>query len=542
MNKVRIALLVAGLCISAVFGFYNFFLLLNSTAAEAQASEYPATLDGTDVSAFGVRYDVKLAAGMISAGSNKFRATSATVFSSADVGKDIIVYSRGNGPMKRMTRGNVWTGCIGHVDTPAIIAIGSWVGNSCVPSTSSFPALTDMYFILYGTDNTAALQSAIEHGGNDILDLKGSVMIKNSILFFHKTGKFEGMGPEGNLTTATPSGSNIIWAGPAGIPMIKLRADVLMTITNVHLVGNGNPAHRPSAFFDLAQEMRPPYAGLTSMDSFINISNDPAGQPGQGPFADTGVYFDDQKPENDVHMFYSLRLFNLASTCVDDENQQSIAMDFKDFYCANTPVAWYAPHGGQEDFTGVFTASNVGQVFHQGRFNRAAVDDLEVTNTSRAEAGYSQLAYFESNKFSAGGGQLIVYKGRYELSSNIPTHTVTVLGHRLTPYTVIDTDNSTISVIDLQNFSFLGSSNLPLANANWFFNLTPDPLRNNIYLRCYQCSGLSAQSLSRIRSGTNPSSMDIVEIKQMSPTLIYTRQLLTGGRPFIPSLRTLRPF
>lgn len=541
-TKITIALLGAGLCISAVFGFCRFSVLLNSKMAEAQASEYPVTLDGTNVSAFGVKYDVKSANGMISTGSNSFRAAGSTVFSSADVGKDVIIYYRGNGPTKRFMKGNVWTGCIGRVNSPSAIAIGSWVGNSCVPGAASLAASTDTYVILYGTDNTAALQSAVDHGGDNILDLKGSVMIKDSILFYHKTGRFEGLGPEGDLTAPTPSGSNIIWAGPARIPMFKLRADVLMTITNVHLVGNGNPAHRPSAFFDLAQELKPPYSGLQSMDSLINVSNDPAGQLGQGPFADAGVYFEDQKPENDVHMFYSLRLFNLASACIDDENQQSIAMDFRDFYCANTPVAWYAPHGGQEVFTGVFTASNVGQVFHQGRSNRAAVDDLEVTNTSRAEGGYSQLAYFENNRFSAGGGQLIVYKGRYEISSNIPTHVVPLLGHVLTPYAVIDTDNPTVSVVDLQNFSFVNSPSLPPLNASWFINLTPNPNLNAIYFRCYQCSGLTPQSLSRIKSGTNPASMDIIEIRQLAPIAIYTRQLLTRGARFMPSLETLHPF
>jgi hypothetical protein len=323
--------------------------------------------------------------------------------------------------------------------------------------------------------------------------------------------------------------------------MVKVRADVLMTIANIHLVGNGNPAHRPSAFFDLAQEIKPPYGGLNSMDSFINISNDPAGQLGQGPFADTGVYFKDIT-QNDVHMFYSLRLFNLASTCVDDENLQTVLMDFKDFHCADTPVAWYAPHGGQEDFTGVFTASNVGQVFHLGRFNRAAVDDLEVTNNSRPGAGYSQLAYFESNHFGAGGGQLIVYKGRYELSSKLPATSVTLLGHKLTPYAVIDTDNPSMSVVDLQHFSFVQSAAFPPPSFNWFINLTPNPVLNDIYFRCYQCSGLTSQSLSKIRSGTRAGSMDIIEVKQGSPVPIYTRQLLIAGARFMPSIRTLHPF
>ncbi|HEY2107547.1 MAG TPA: hypothetical protein VGH29_17235, partial [Candidatus Binataceae bacterium] len=141
--RTKIALLGAGFCISAAFGFYYFPLLRNRAIAQAQASAYPMTLDGTDVSTFGVKYDVRLAQGVISAGSNSFRAAGATVFSSADIGKDAIVYYRGSGPAKRLIKGNVWTGCIARVEAGSAITIGSWMGNSCVTGTSSLPQLTD---------------------------------------------------------------------------------------------------------------------------------------------------------------------------------------------------------------------------------------------------------------------------------------------------------------------------------------------------------------------------------------------------------------
>src|SRR5260370_15303256 len=107
--KTKIALLIAGLCMSAVFVFYHFSLLRNSQIAEARASGYPIILDGTDVSAFGVRYDVKLAQGVINGGSNRFRTTGAAIFSSADLRKDVIVYYRGNGPTKRLVKGHLCT-------------------------------------------------------------------------------------------------------------------------------------------------------------------------------------------------------------------------------------------------------------------------------------------------------------------------------------------------------------------------------------------------------------------------------------------------
>src|SRR5260370_33913662 len=145
--KTKIALLIAGLCMSAVFVSYHFSFLRNSQIAEARASGYPIILDGTDVSAFGVKYDVTLAQGMINGGSNRFRTTGAAIFSSADVRKDVIVYYRGYGPTKRFVKGNVWTGCIARVDTPTAMAIRNWAGNFFVPSTFPLPALKDMLHV-----------------------------------------------------------------------------------------------------------------------------------------------------------------------------------------------------------------------------------------------------------------------------------------------------------------------------------------------------------------------------------------------------------
>jgi len=495
-------------------------------------------LYGTDVSTYGVKYDVTSTNGTI-AGGSKFSARSNAAFAPADAGKDLIIYYRGNGPIKRFFRGNVWTGCISRVESPTVITFGSWAGSSCVQSGTNLPASADSYTILYGTDDTAALQGAIDRGGNGILDLTGSVMIKGTLLFYDKTGRFEGLGPRGDVTTRPPSGSNIIWAGPAGLPMVMLRNDTAMTLINLHFVGNGNPAHRPGAFLDLVQPLKRGYHGVNSFDSFINISNDPSGQFGQGPFAHRGVNFEDET-QNDKHMFYSLRLFDLDTACIAEENQQSVIMDFKDLFCANTPVAWYAPHGGETLFSGVFAASNVGQVFHLGRGARATVENLQAVTSSPAEAGYSQLVYMESNTLGGAGGSLVILHGSFQISSSIPTRKIPLLGHTVTPYAVIDSDNPLGSYIDLQNFSF---NYAPTGNTRgWNINLPPINNRNEYYFRCYLCSGLTPLSLSSIRSGTNPASLTFVEIKQVSSPAIFTRQLLKSGAVFRPLPFPSHPF
>jgi hypothetical protein len=210
--------------------------------------------------------------------------------SASDVDKDIVVY---DGPSYNGYRKNVFTGCIHAVTDARRLQLGFWSGERCVAASYPGPAVTTSTRpIIYGTDDTAALQSEVNalRAGRRLI-IRETLLIRDTIVFKNKTGgEFGGVGAGGQVVSPPFAGSNIVWAGPARKPMFKFQNSGGMFVHDLHFVGNSNPRNRPSAFIDIAQTIR-----VAIPNQFAGISNivggaldNPAG--GIWDNVDNGIY------------------------------------------------------------------------------------------------------------------------------------------------------------------------------------------------------------------------------------------------------------
>jgi len=208
--------------------------------------------------------------------------------SSADIGKDLLVYAAA-WPSTPGYRPNVFTGCIQNV-SGRTMRLGVWQGGACVPASTVDAAVASGSTAIYGHDDTAALQAAVNAlSTGNALFLDKTILIRDTIVFRNKSGgEFRGVGMNGQVRQIPFAGSNIVWAGPAGKPMLKFENSAGMYIHDLHLVGNSYPRSRPSALIDIAQS-----AGNGSPNRFHGISN-MYGSALDSPFdtVDSGVSID----------------------------------------------------------------------------------------------------------------------------------------------------------------------------------------------------------------------------------------------------------
>jgi hypothetical protein len=204
------------------------------------------------------------------------------------------------------------------------------------------------------------------------------VVIRDTIVFRNKSGgEFGGITMNGQVRQVPFSGSNIVWAGPAGKPMLRFENTGGMYIHDLHLVGNSNPRNRPSAFIALGQRSPglPPnrFFGISAM----------SGSALDGVFdsVDNGVYLEPGTVgSNDK--FNNIRFFSLKFACFNNASSGPSGPDFSDVTCQHAQVGVYCVNGGRVDLSGATEILTVGQIFHLGGGGSVHALDVEPENDS----------------------------------------------------------------------------------------------------------------------------------------------------------------
>jgi hypothetical protein len=501
------------------------FLFRNRSTAMAYG------VAASNVAQYGARSDAALA--YIAGASNGSPIISASGrFSLADTGKDVLVYA-GSSPSTPGYRPNIFTGCIQTVIGPGTIRLGVWRGKVCTPTPYLPGTLTNIRApFLYGHDGTEALQAAINDldAGRGLL-LDRTLFIHDTIVFRNKAGgEFSGITMNGQIRQAPYTGSNIVWAGPAGRPMFRFENSGGMYIHDLHFLGNSNPNSRPSALIDIAGSAD----GLPA-NRFQGISNMYAGSP-DGIFdtADNGVYVE-RNALRIADRFDNIRLFNLGFSCIS-QNSGSSAPEFSDVTCQHAPIGVYCVNGGRVDLSGSTELITVGQIFHLGGACSVSALELGPENDSPGEEGITQLAYFERGNGGRGGGSLRIGRGGFGPVSKLPTSArPSFLGHRLTPNALIDTDTSAPIDLELGAFGFYYTARSSYAYTRpspWLIHLPAVDGPSVHRFRCQSCLGLSARNIDLSPGGYMGSrnTVDVVNMPGFGATALFVNQVLSGNQ------------
>jgi len=459
-------------------------------------------------------------------------------FSAADIAKDILVYA----PLSPSTPGykpNIFTGCIQHVSGAGTIRLGVWRGKTCLPASYPGQTVTSAYpTFIYGHDSTEALQAAVdtlEPGKQLVLD--GTVIIHDTITFRNKTGgEFRGITMNGQVRQVPFTGSNIVWAGPAGKPMFRFENTGGMYIHDLHFVGNSYPQSRPSALIDIGQS-----AGALPANRFQGISN-MYGSAFDSAFdtADNGIYIESHSNRT-ADKFTNIRLFNLGLSCFNNQNSEASQLDFSNVTCQHVPVGLYCVNGGRVSLSGATEIITVGQIFHLGGGCSVSAVDVEPENDSPGEEGITQLAYFEKGNGGNGGGSLSIGRGGFGPVSKLPTAArASFLGHRLTPNALVDTDTSAPVNLELGAFGFYFTAQAKYAYRRpspWLVHLPSVGGPSVHTFRCQLCLGLGPSNIDLYPGGYMQSrnTIEIINMPGFGAPSLFVRQVLSGNQRFNPN-------
>jgi hypothetical protein len=182
-----------------------------------------------NVSEWGAKLDAQMVAGCSTSSTGSLTCNGAS-FAPSDAGKTLICYGCG-----------VANGA-GNNNLVTTISKVASAHNLVLTTTTSYSG--GGRNIVYGTDDTAAFNAAIaSFSGNTAatalkygkLGFCGMSIISNTLFFYQYGGEFSGCGWgsfSGNM------GSKLIWAGPAGVPMLNLQGGEGATLHDFQLFGN----------------------------------------------------------------------------------------------------------------------------------------------------------------------------------------------------------------------------------------------------------------------------------------------------------------